>query len=79
MSKQKPKKRWWVSRDKTGTDFYGIHHMIEKPKAINDNVFSSDDTVWSFYGEPFREMFALRVRKGECKEIERPVLKLVKK
>ncbi len=78
MNKQKPKKRWWVSRDKEGCDFYGIHHAIGKPGPICYTTFSTHDMVACLTGKQFRGMFALRVKKGESKEIERPILVLVK-
>ena len=78
MSKQKPEKRWWVSRDRTGNDFYGIHHMVEKPKPILHDTFDSTGMTVFMKGEAFRATFTLQVKKGESKEIERPVLVLKK-
>lgn len=76
--KQKPKKRWWVSRDRTGTDFYQVCYTNEKPIPIA-GTYTCDAAVLIMNAEEFREVFVLRIRKGACKEIERPELILKKK
>ncbi len=76
MTKQKAKqKRWWVSRDGGGRDFYNLHHSVEKPVSTGICYAGATNTM---YGEVFHKLFALRLRKGECKEIERAVLVLKK-
>ena len=82
MSKQRPKKRWWVSRDKsigTSGDFYGIHHIVERPEVICRNTFPSGEMAACLSGKQFRGVFALRIKKGQCVEIERPKLVLMKR
>lgn len=75
MSKQKKgKKRWWVSRDRMGFGFYCIYHMIEKPLIIAHSDYRAGKTLQRFKSEEFRKLFTLRLRKGECKEIEQPTL-----
>lgn len=76
MPKRKVKqkrKRWWVSRDGYMPDFYNFHHVVEQPEPII-TCYVPDETGGSICGKLFRRMFALRLKQGECVEIERPVL-----
>lgn len=72
MSKQK---RWWVSRDKGDGGFYNIHHRVKQPRSCNGDYLFTTVTLL-LRGQEFRRIFELRLQKGECKEIERPMLVL---
>ena len=76
MAKQKQEKRWWVSRDRTGVDFYQFHYACKKPKTIAGDVYPSGDAVLLMRGEEFQRVFTFKLRKGACKEIEHPTLVL---
>ncbi len=78
MSKTKvEQKRWWVSRDNSDSGVYNLHHMVKEPK-LGLAVFPIETCIESMTTPKFHELFTIRLRKGECKEIERPVLVLKK-
>lgn len=74
MAKQKPK-RWWLSRDGGECGCYNIHHMVEKPKPVL-TVYLMEETVQCIPNRKFLQLFKLRLREGECKELECPTLVL---
>ncbi|KKN38492.1 hypothetical protein LCGC14_0752960 [marine sediment metagenome] len=74
MAKRKVK-RWWISRDGKATDFYNFHHCADEPKPII-TCYPMECMVANIRGRGFRELYTIRLKEGECKEIERPVLVL---
>lgn len=69
-------KRWWVGRDTIPESEYVIFHGC-KPSLRGEYYDDSKDSreVASFSEGDWDVLFELRIRPGQCVEIERPMLK----
>ena len=66
MAKQK--KRWFATRDNDNAGKYNLHHQTRKPVMLKSGGFKA---LGSMDTKRWIETFGLRLKKGECVEIER--------
>ncbi len=79
MAKKKVKatKReyWWASRDDVEEDNnHKLHHQCCKPEMASDGLYEFGE--FSFTISDFHALSTLRLRRGQCKKINKPRLVL---